>query len=192
MLKNITIGLLIGMLLSFPACTSPAPSTSTPPLPSASSSPSPSPSPSPVLPVTRTSSNSTEPQPVPIPAHPPFPTTVVFTKITEALTVSENQTGTRIPCGSVIYHWANGITEAYSANNSLIFIANDSEAAQLPHPSGPNGPFVSPATKILQVPSGARITNDPGDNVTIKVYLDINLILTIINEPGNYPLTPEK
>jgi|WetSurMetagenome_2_1015567.scaffolds.fasta_scaffold238631_2 hypothetical protein len=187
MLLKISCVLLIGTLLLLPACVSSvaAPSVSLPTTPTSALTSSP--------PSTYTQSPS--PLAVPTPTHPPFSTNVVFTKITESLTLSDNESGTHIPWGSVIYHWANGITEAYSANNSLIFISKDSEAARLPHPSGPNGPFESPATFIIGVPNGALISSDPSDNTTMRIYLDhINkiLILTIITKSEDYPLDTAK
>ncbi len=46
-----------------------------------------------------------------------------FTKIDAPLTLNGTEPGTDIPRGSVVYHWANGITEVYGPNNKRIFIA---------------------------------------------------------------------
>jgi hypothetical protein len=125
------------------------------------------------------------------PTTSPAPTesinTIEFTKITAPLSLNEQEPGTHIPYGSVIYHWANGITEVYGPDNTRIFIAKDSEAAMLPHPSGPQGPYESPATFIYQVPSGAGILKGESDNIQ-KVYLNGALILTIITKSEDYPL----
>ena len=105
-----------------------------------------------------------------------------YTKISSgADVICENcdENTTVIPHGSVIYHWANGITELYGPDNERLFIARDSEASQ---PVAPGGP--KPATHILQVPSGAHVS-DEGDNIT-KVYLGDATILTIINKSEDY------
>ncbi len=112
-----------------------------------------------------------------------------FTKIDAPLTLDGTKPGTDIPFGSVVYHWANGITEVYGPNNNRIFIAKDSEAADIPHPTPPGstgGP--SPATHMYQVPSGTSISNEEvvgTDNVT-KMYLGNTLILTIIEKSEDY------
>ncbi len=111
-----------------------------------------------------------------------------FTKITAPLTLDGTKPGTDIPRGSVVYHWANGITEVYGPDNKRIFIAKDSEAATLPHPSGPKGPFESSATYIYQVPDGTSIRDDGtmGSDNVIKMYLGDTLILTIIEKAEDY------
>ncbi len=110
-----------------------------------------------------------------------------FTKITAPLTRNGTKPGTDIPRGSVVYHWANGITEVYGPTDKLIFVAKDSEAAMLPHPSGPSGPFESPATHMFQVPSGTSSNEEAvgTDNVT-QMYLGNTLILTIIEKSESY------
>jgi hypothetical protein len=190
-LLRIVAVLLAGILFFLISCSRPvttpaeapstAPQQSETPAPSQSETAAPSPSPT-----------STPP---PIPTHPPFPSSPVFTVITESLTLNEEGPGTHIPYGSVIFRWANGITEAYDADNNLIFIAKDSETAMLPHPSGPEGPFESPATRIIEVPNGALVDRDESDNKTMRIYLSPQketLILTIIDKAEDYPLPPEE
>ncbi len=112
-----------------------------------------------------------------------------FTIIDAPLTLDGTKPGTDILRGSVVYHWANGITEVYGPDNNRIFIAKDSEAAMLPHPTPPGsteGP--SPATYMYQVPNGTSIRNEEvvgTDNVT-KCYLGDTLILTIIEKSEDY------
>jgi len=111
----------------------------------------------------------------------------VFTKITEALTLNADEPGTHIPWGSVIFQWANGITELDGPDGTLIFLAKDSEAAILPHPSGLGMPGESPATHIIGVPSGTHITNDPNNADITRHYLDGELILTLAKMSEDYP-----
>jgi hypothetical protein len=116
---------------------------------------------------------------------------IEFTKITAPLTLNGEEPSTDIPWGSVVYHWANGITEVYGADNNRIFIAKDSEAAMLPHPSAPGQPSESPATFIYQVPSGAHITKGESDNIT-EIYLDEVLILTVIEKSEDFTVPPRE
>ena len=88
------------------------------------------------------------------------------------LSLEKGKNTTFIPHGSVIYHWANGITEVYGPDSERLFIARDSEAATTTAPGGPK-----PATFTLQVPDGAHISNE-GDNTT-KIYQGDTLLLTI-------------
>jgi hypothetical protein len=95
-----------------------------------------------------------------------------------------------IPYGSTIIHWQNGITEAFGPDGKRLFIARDSDAAQLPHPSGPNGPFTSPATQILQVPSGALIGASSGSPDTwLPVSLNGVVILFVFTSQSSYPVS---
>jgi hypothetical protein len=180
--------LLIGILFVPVSCSRPVTSTAETPTTAPGQSQTPIPAQNP------TQSPSPTSAAAPTPTHPPFPSSPVFTKITESLTLNEEGPGTHIPYGSVIYHWANGITEAYDADNNLIFIAKDSETAMLPHPSGPQGPYESPATRIIEVPNGALVDRDESDNTTIRIYLSPQkeaLILTIIDKAEDYPLEPD-
>jgi len=105
-----------------------------------------------------------------------------FDKITAPLTLDRTETGTDIPWGSVVYHWANGITEVYGADNKRIFIARDSEATQIAAPGR-----LKPATHIIQVPSGAHMTKGETDNVQ-EIYFNEVLILTIIEKSEDFSL----
>jgi hypothetical protein len=111
---------------------------------------------------------------------------IEFTKITAPLTLNGEEPGTDIPWGSVVYHWANGITEVYGADNKRIFIALDSEATQIAVPGG-----LKPATHIYQVPSGANITKGESDNIT-EIYLDEVLILTVIEKSEDFTVPPRE
>ena len=115
------------------------------------------------------------------------PSPIEFTEITAPFTLNGEEPGTDIPWGSVIYHWNNGITEVYGADGNLMLIAKDSEAKMLPHPSGPEGPFESPATYLYQVPSGSHISTDESANTT-TVKFEGKVILTIIGKSEDYPL----
>jgi len=106
-----------------------------------------------------------------------------FTKVTEPFSVDpEASYGFHIPQGSVIYHWANGITEVYGPDNARILIARDSEATQIPAPGGP-----ALATHVYYGPSGTRHDWDESGNIC-RIYLDDALILTIIEKDENYPV----
>lgn len=112
-----------------------------------------------------------------------------FTKINAPLTLDGTKPGTDIPRGSVVYHWANGITEVYGPDKELVFIAKDSEAAMLPHPTPP-GQVASPnpATHAYQVPSGTSIRDDvkEGNDTVTRMYLGNRLILTVIKKAEDY------
>ena len=61
----------------------------------------------------------------------------MFTRVTEGFCVDpEYQYGFHIPQGSVVYHWANGITEVYGPDNKRILITKDSLVMGTP-PGGP-------------------------------------------------------
>jgi hypothetical protein len=117
-----------------------------------------------------------------------------YVKITAELTLYDptltpTATGLNfILYGSTIIHWQNGITEAFGPDGKRLFIARDSDAAQLPHPSGPNGPFTSPATQILQVPNGAIISASSGSPYSwYPVSLNGVVILFVFNSQTSYP-----
>jgi hypothetical protein len=107
-----------------------------------------------------------------------------FQKITASLSlIQDDEYGTIIPYGSVIYHWANGITEVYGPDNTRILIAKDSEAAQLRTPAG----WTEPATLGLGVPSGTNcVTSDDG-NIT-WFFLGDTLIGTKMYKSENFPV----
>lgn len=103
--------------------------------------------------------------------------TTQFITITLPLTlVVSDAGGTHIPYGSVIYHWANGITEVYLPDGNRFFVAKDSEAAMVNTASG-----AKPATWIYHLPDGATTSQGEGDSKNItEMYLNGNLILTVI------------
>ena len=102
-----------------------------------------------------------------------------FAVITAPLSLNKGDNTTYIPHGSVIYHWANGITEVYGPDNHRLFITRDSESASIVAPGGPK-----PATRTFQVPDGAIVANE--DSNTIKITLDDVLILTIIEKTEDF------
>ena len=111
----------------------------------------------------------------------------MFTKVTEGFSVNpEASYGFHIPQGSVIYHWANGITEVYGPDNKRILITKDS-LVTTPVPGPPGGPFESPTTRLYHVPNGTRGDWDESTK-TDRNYLDDTLILTIIEKDENYPV----
>jgi hypothetical protein len=111
-----------------------------------------------------------------------------YTIVTAPFTLNEDE-GTRIPHGSTIFHWKNGITEVYGPDDLLILIARDSEAADVPHSTVPDpksGP--SPATHHYQVPSGSYISDGgtvENDKIT-EVYFNNEVMLTIIDRDEDY------
>ena len=102
-----------------------------------------------------------------------------FAVITAPLSHNQGDNTTYIPHGSVIYHWANGITEVYGPDNNRLFIARDSEATSVVAPGGSK-----PATRTFQVPDGAIIAQEDS-NIT-KITLDDVLILTIIEKSEDF------
>ena len=102
-----------------------------------------------------------------------------FAVITASLSLDKEGNNTYIPHGSVIYHWANGITEVYGPDNSRLFIARDSEAASMAASGG-----FRPASRTLQVPDGAIVADQ--DSNTITVTLDDVVILTIIEKDEDF------
>ena len=111
-----------------------------------------------------------------------------FQKITESLSlIQDDEYGTIIPYGSVIYHWANGITEVYGPDTTRIFIAKDSEASKVETPAG----WTVPATQCLGLPSGTYsfTCSSEYDGSTITLYfLDDKLIGTEIDKSENFPV----
>lgn len=101
-----------------------------------------------------------------------------FAVITAPLSLNKGDNATYIPHGSVIYHWANGITEVYGPDNNRLFIARDSEATSVGAPGG-----FKPATHVYHVPDGSRISED--GNIT-RIYLDDTLILTVIEKSEDF------
>ena len=111
----------------------------------------------------------------------------MFTKVTEPFSVDpEVSYGFHIPQGSVIYHWADGITEVYGPDNKRILITKDS-LATYQHPGPPGGPFESPTTRGYQLPSGT-IGDWDESTKTDRTYLNGVLILTVIEKDENYPV----
>ena len=114
----------------------------------------------------------------------------MFTKVTEPFSVDpEAQGGFHIPQGSVIYHWANGITEVYGPDNKRILITKDS-LVKYSHPGPPGGPFESPTTRGYYGPSGTVDVCDESGNIN-WIWLEddtLTLILTIIEKDENYPV----
>ena len=118
----------------------------------------------------------------------------MFTEVTDPFSVDpEDQYGFQIPQGSVIYHWANGITEVYGPDNNRMLIAKDS-MVNYAHPTPPNYPGTSgqprspsPTTHGYQVPNGSRIEPDDDGTIT-RVYQGDTLILTIIEKSEEFPL----
>jgi hypothetical protein len=110
---------------------------------------------------------------------------IEFTKITGQLTLNQGEYGTYIPWGSIIYHWATGITEVYGPDNNRIFIAKDSAAAPITAPGGGG-----PATHIYQAPNGARIDCQAtvGNDKATKIYSGDQLILTIIGKDFGFSI----
>jgi len=120
---------------------------------------------------------------VPVSCAAPAPVTIQddgFAIITAPLSLNKEANTTHIPHGSVIYHWANGITEVYDSYNNRLFIARDSEAASVGAPGG-----FKPATHAYHIPDGSRISEEDG---TTKIYLDDALILTVIEAERNNPI----
>jgi len=105
-----------------------------------------------------------------------------FAVITAPLSLNKEANTTHIPQGSVIHHWANGITEVYGPDNNRLFIAKDSESTGIGAPGG-----FKPATHVYHVPDGSRISTD--DNIT-RIYLDDDLILTVIEESKDFLIHP--
>jgi hypothetical protein len=108
----------------------------------------------------------------------------MFTKVTEPFSVDpEASYGFHIPQGSIIYHWANGITEVYGPDNKRILITKDSLVMGTP-PGGPK-----PTTRIYDVSNGTSTREDWDESTkTDRIYMDDTLILTIIEKDENYPL----
>ncbi len=127
------------------------------------------------------------------------PPTDSFVVITGALTAGAPPRGATgpallsyLPAGALVLHWANGITEAFYADGVRLFIARDSEAAPVTAP----GAGTLPATKVLNLPSGAVIDAGPTLNsqaIYASPAKDV-LLLTVVTIPADYygppPATP--
>jgi hypothetical protein len=116
-----------------------------------------------------------------------------YVKVTASFAVSEtpkppqtehqNGPATYIQYGSIIYYWANGITEVFGPDGKRILIAKDSEATHEPVPAG----VIAPVTHIISMPNDGSGTRSEEGSLTIeKHYLDSVLILTIIDSKDNY------
>ena len=113
--------------------------------------------------------------------------TTQFIQITLPLTlINSDANGTHIPNGSTIYHWANGITEVDLLDGSRFFVSRDSEAVMATSTSGQS----LPATWVYHLPDGTITSTAAaeGDSKSItKMYLNGNLILTVIVKSGDFP-----
>lgn len=109
-----------------------------------------------------------------------------FTTVNETLSFGESQYGIILPSGSIIYHWKNKITEVIGPDDSIIFICRDTEVAQIPTPGG--GP--QPVTRVLGVPNGGMISEDPENENIIRVFDGKNLIGTIVTKSEDFPYAP--
>jgi hypothetical protein len=98
-----------------------------------------------------------------------------------------------IPYGSVIYHWANGITEVFGPDEKRILIAKDSEAGVWVHPipyvppPGTMESMTTPDTYVVEFSDGSTRGSNvvPVTTTTIK-YLDNPQNLTNITSPEIY------
>jgi hypothetical protein len=105
-------------------------------------------------------------------------THIRLTIIGAPLSLVDDGNGTFIPYGSVIYHWSNGITEAFGPDKTRLWMARNSDARIVHSPGGGD----VPATFVYGVPNGSLIKPDQEHAVT-RVYLDYSLILTVIKSP---------
>jgi hypothetical protein len=117
---------------------------------------------------------------------PPLTSPPQYVPIKAELVFGDDQPGTHIPLGSTIYHWKNKITEVIGPDNSILFICKDTEVAQIPTPGG--GP--QPATRVLQVPNGAKISPDKNNKSITKIYSGNDVIGTIVQKPEDFPYAP--
>jgi hypothetical protein len=162
------IGFMVFGLLAMPSCSKTSSTTNTT---TASA-------------ITAVTSSTTTLTPVvnvsPTPA--PKPAAPVFQIITIGFTLDQSQpVGTLLAYGSVIYHWANGITEVDKPDGTLQLLARDSEAGIPPNPSGRE----IPATWIVHYPNNTEIDSTPDYSVTLA-HFGNQTILTIISLPENY------
>ncbi len=97
-----------------------------------------------------------------------------FVKIQKGFTIDSSQPGQRLEKGSIIHHFANGVTEVYGANKSLKFKTKESENDIIITPHGPQK-----ANRVYNVPSGSQI--DHQGNIT-KIYSSNDCVLTIIDD----------
>jgi len=98
----------------------------------------------------------------------------VYKTIDHPLSTEEGDNVYKIPTGSVIHHFANGITEVRGPDNALVFKAIDSKTELIATPAG----FLR-ASHVYHIPDGSSI--DTKGN-TDKVYLGDTRILTVIDE----------
>jgi hypothetical protein len=99
-----------------------------------------------------------------------------------------------IPFGSVIYHWANGITEVSGPDGKRVLIAKDSEAGIWAHPIPivlpPATPpsMVTPDTWVIQFSDGStEVSNVESVTMTTIRYVGYAQQLTIVTSPDPYP-----
>lgn len=109
---------------------------------------------------------------------PPLTSPPQFVIIKAGLIFGDDQPGTHIPLGSIIYHWRNKITEVIGPDNSLIFVCKDTEVTQIATPGG--GP--QPVTRVYQVPNGATISADKNNKSITKIYSGNDVIVTCPQE----------
>lgn len=83
--------------------------------------------------------------------------------------------GYRLPLGSEVRHLANGDTEVYRTDGSLLLRAKDFDAKMVPAPGGP-----AKATHVFGVPSKTHVVNK--GNV-VEFFQDKQLILKVVDQP---------
>ena len=107
----------------------------------------------------------------------------VITKIIRPFTLTgDGVHGTPVPNGSVITHWANGITEVTGPDNKRIILAKDTEAPLVIMGSGTS----KPATWVYIMPKGVIVPPAGADKNITKMMLDGKLILTVIESPDAF------
>jgi rhodanese-related sulfurtransferase len=105
----------------------------------------------------------------------------LFTKITGSFNLVPNVTnGTPLATGSVITHWANGITEITGPDNKRVMLVRDSDAPTQTVSSGEK-----PVTWIYSLPSGTTVATNTDPGVT-KFVLNTQVILTVINSADSF------
>jgi hypothetical protein len=99
----------------------------------------------------------------------------LFTKITGPFDLVTNATnGTPIPSGSVVTHWANGITEVTGPDNKRVMLVRDSDAPTQTFSSGTQA-----VTWIYDLPPGTSSTTGSDPGIT-KFVSNGQVILTVI------------
>jgi hypothetical protein len=101
------------------------------------------------------------------------------TQITSEFNFDGSNGGQKIPEGSTIHHLANGTTEVYDLNNSLMLTTNDSISALVMTPNGP-----MKANHVYGIPNGATIDGG-GSGGVVRCYKDNKLVLTVIDDKLN-------